>query len=131
MDYLSVVNVIANIATACVAIAAYRYTIKQYRLHKEEEKAHAISLFNSRYANDDYISPVQIDIMCIIDNVLAGNNSAIEFKSSERDRELFLRFFEELQISIEKHRLNENEVYDMFSYYGVVASFVKERMIVD
>ena len=41
-------------------------------------------------------------------------------KPSTHDAEMFMRFFEEMQIQIDKNRLEKEQVFDLFAYYAMV-----------
>ena len=121
LDYIScvmgILSVIITGITAYIALAAFQYTKKEFSLYQEKEKSEILSAFNERYSTD-----------CNIKAVVTYLNKIDEFPISEPStfqKEMFLRFFEELQYAIEKKVISEELVYDMFAYYALKAYDIK------
>lgn len=108
--------------TIIITIIALYIAKKEYSLHKKQTKADTLSKYNERYSTDDNIKETVKELMSIAD----GNK--LQTPALEKDRtpvifrrEMFLRFFEELQNAIDKDALDKEEVCYAFAYYAMVA----------
>lgn len=107
-----VVAIITAIATGITTYIAYKaliYAKKEYELQKKIKESETLATYNQRYSTDQHI-----------DNVIKYLNGSLKNKKlTINDKEMFLRFFEELEYTIENEGLQENIVYDMFAYYAI------------
>lgn len=104
---------LATIVTAIATTYALIYTVSQYESHVEQTKISVLSKYNERYCN----SPEIARVIKYIANCLDDNGSLIteQFQNSKylctnHDREIFMRFFEEIQISIDNALLDSQYV---------------------
>lgn len=130
-----------------VTIGAYAvwFAKKEYLLHKKEEKARTLAQYNERYSSNEHLLIV-VEYLWEIQNrkeeyekklldkknykeiqneieIECKNNKKARLKiPTEHDKELFLRFFEEMQYSIEQETLDEEQVKDLFYYYAKIAN---------
>lgn len=119
-----------------MALGALIYAVIEYRLHKKERKAEILSNYNSRYSTEEYIKRV---IKFLHKNHGIGEKEVEEIKEifnknkklSLNDLEMFMRFFEELQYSIEQKGLSKEITFDMFSFYALEAKPLLEACIED
>ena len=123
LDYCSFIvgllTFLATLVTTCIAYAAFHYTKREYELFREKERAETLSAFNERYSADDNIAAV-VTYLSKIDEYPNPEPSTFQ-------KEMFLRFFEELQYAIEKRTISEELVYDMFAYYALKAYDMKYK----
>lgn len=75
--------------------------------------------YNKRYANEKYIS----DVGGWICDKLVGQDRKVP---SLWKRELFLRFFEELEMQRDKKKLDKECVKNLFAYYGIAAILIED-----
>lgn len=121
---LDSLSTIATIATAVVAYQALQFTKKEYCLHKEREKAVTLSQYNERYTTDPNIQKVVNYLLWKSDsapedkNIDYGGRTEEELRPTKNQVELFMRFFEEVEVSIEAGRLDRDVVNDLFAYYA-------------
>lgn len=108
--------------TLAITFAALYYAKKEYSLHKKQTKADTLSRYNERYSTDDNIKDTVKELLSV------ANGKKIQTPNLEEDktpvifrREMFLRFFEELQNAIDKDALDKEEVCYAFAYYAMVA----------
>ena len=95
--------------------------VKEYLAYKERERANTLVLFNERYSNDKNIKEV-VEYLIMYEDYKTKRGLLYPSPSpSVYQKEIFLRFFEELQIAIEAKSLSKNIVYDMFAHYALVA----------
>jgi hypothetical protein len=121
---IEVLTLLASLLTASIATAAFIYTKKEYRLHIEREQSLTLSKFNERYCADKNIEAVV--------KYLIGESDGVQVtKPTTYQKELFLRFFEELEYAISHNSLGEKLVYDMFSYYALKAYDSQEKFIAE
>lgn len=110
---MSIGNV-SEIITASVATMALFLSIIEYEKYKTAERYATLAEYNKRYSSDQYI------ISCL--NYLTSH-----LYNEDRnlptivERELFIRYFEELQVQVNSGRLNKDKVQELFAYYGIVA----------
>lgn len=108
------INSITAFATLCMALIAgfaLRVSYKEYKGYRKREKTECFSKYNERYTTDPYIKKVVTYL------INSSNNNHPEVPPLH-DREMFMRFFEELMIAIETEVLDKRIVKDMFSYYA-------------
>lgn len=107
--------------TAFIAVKAFIYTKKEYSLHIEKERSQILSDFNKRYCTDKNIEAV---VKYLIDD----NPDKIKAPTTYQ-KELFMRFFEELEYAVMQKALDEEVVFDMFAYYAIKAYDLRDKFI--
>lgn len=101
---------------------AFLYAMKEYKLHQKREKAETLARFNERYSNDKNIEAVVLLLMRIEEGITPDKAEQNEDDMKlNYQKEMFLRFFEELQIAIEAGALDKKLVYDIFAFYALKA----------
>ena len=85
------------------------YAICQYNTHVGEVKTQLLLKYNERYMSD-------ITITKVVNYIVKQNINVSEIPTLH-EKELFMRFFEELYILIEDGQLPKDKVYYLFSYY--------------
>ena len=88
-------------------------TINEYQSHRERIKAEVLGQYNERYSRDEHVNNVVDYIIRYMDG------KAIFRLPTTHDAEMFMRFFEEIQIQIDEDRLDEQKVFDLFAYYAI------------
>lgn len=115
------VTAICTLFTMIITLAAFYYACKEYCLHKKQVKNDLLSRLNNYYATDENIEKVVKEL----DNPY-NFKTATYILENRQDilwaREIFLRFFEELELYIEKEQLDPDIVCYCFAYYAIVAS---------
>ena len=86
-------------------------TIYEYESHRERVKAEVLGQYNERYSRDEHINKV---VPFLIEDIM--NRKVVA--PSVHNVEMFMRFFEEMELQIEKDRLDAESVYKLFSYYA-------------
>ena len=156
-DVIDFLTMFFTAVTVVVSVAALCYASKEYKLHKDVEKANTLANYNQRYSTDEYIYRV-VSYLIEIEKRKGNENFKKMSKEkretyykiydadvkekyrcksksihlpSDNDKELFLRFFEEIEYSIEQKALERKAVKDLFFYYAGVAydmgsAFVKD-----
>lgn len=110
----------ANVAMAITAVVALVVSCKEYCNHKRRERANVLSRYNERYSESESIKRVikHINAIAYRDcDSLESNDDPGTF-----DKEMFMRFFEELEYSIQADNINKKEVRDMFGFYPLLAT---------
>lgn len=133
------------VSTTLTLIVAYF----EYCGHKQRERAATFSEYNKRYSEDENIKAVTKYLICFLEHhekyeedTTTGNNDrnkdltqdakkpAINKNYAEvpsvYQKEMFLRFFEEIEFQMRQGRLTKNEVTDFFAYYAVAAAMDEE-----
>lgn len=106
----------AESITAITALCAFAITCKEYFSIKDSKKAQVFSEYNKRYSEDSNIVKV-VQYLNAIDKDGCINNPS-RSKPSNYEVEMFMRFFEELDLQIRYKRLEEKDVFDLFCYYA-------------
>ena len=104
--------------TAIVAVFAFIVAWGEYKSRIVSMKAKVFSEYNKRYSEDPNIVKV-VKYLNYIDVNGTTNNPHRE-KPSNYEVEMFMRFFEELELQISNNRLNEQDVLDLFVYYAKI-----------
>lgn len=135
-DYCSFIvealTFLVSVFSLVVSVIAISFVKREYNLHKQAEMANTLSRYNERYCADEHIERTVNFLSKYHDAKNAEKHKYYSRKeilsivkrwdsSSSMDKEIFLRFFEELQYSITQRALDKDVVYDMFSYYAIVA----------
>ena len=130
VEVLKVVNLndwaqIAQIVSGFATFLALLFAAYEYYLHKKNNQYEAYSKLNERYCND---SSVQKVLGAMVESYSDDAFSIDIFNQNCRnkdvsinDKEMFLRFFEELNYAIKKKSIRKEEACYYFGYYAVVA----------
>lgn len=102
-----------DIILAILAITTLFCTFMEYSHHRKREKADVLGQYNERYSRDEHVNSVVNYLVCYKDNMTPKDRPCLH------DVEMFMRFFEEMEIQIKEDRLDERYVYDLFSYYAI------------
>ena len=115
-NIIELLTFLSALFTLLLAYFAFQYTKKEFRLHLEKEQSETLSHYNERYSSDE-------NIKIVINYLLWDSGLKISSQPPINDfnKEMFLRFFEELQYAIEKKSLTKEIVYEMFAHYAIKA----------
>lgn len=128
---------IGTVITALVAVVALAYSIKQYNLHREQRKISVLAKYNERYCASTEIKHVIEYLMAEEEysevSTVSNENKyrASALKAPERDREMFMRFFAEIQMAINAGLIDKEYAKVMFGYYAVAASNLGVKFVSD
>ena len=140
---IEVLTLLISIVMAVLAGWAFVYTKREYGLHLAKEQADTLSRYNERYSSDENIAEV---VKYLLEKEDVKKKSKDKCDSQKQDdnpppkveikipstfqKEMFLRFFEELQYTIEQKTIDEQLAYDMFAHYAIKA-FDESKNFVD
>lgn len=110
---------LATIATAIIAGCGLRFAKKEYTLHKQRAESETLAKFNERFTHDENINKTIEELIEFDKNKLKIDKEGEKDKKKLRHHEMFLHFFEELQIALENKALDEEHVCHMFAYYAI------------
>lgn len=145
--YLLNTSDIFDAITCYVAIVSAIYAFYQYYNYKEREKYEKLSRLSERFASDKNIKSVMKSLIACYNE--KDGKSFFNVKTFEEltpkknnspetpcekiiyERELFLRFFEEIQYALDTGSLDKEVVCYYFSYYAVVASLMGKIFVED
>lgn len=112
---------IFSLLSVMIAFFTLRIGVKSYKDNKKGKKTDVLSKYSMRYTTDTTITkvltflrknyPIDKAKAKKIKKQIDGNRTDIALF----DLEMFMRFFEELQIEIEQKSLEKELVFDMFS----------------
>lgn len=113
MSYCNIVEPI------CVVLGVLGGLIEYFRRRRQAMYG-VLSEYNHRYANDKNIEAVSKYLIGYLEGKEDSRPPSIY------EKEMFLRFFEELQYQIDKGRIKKECVENFFVYYAVAAAMVPE-----
>lgn len=105
---------VTDLLLAFFASISLCYTYIQFKEYRKREQAEVLGQYNERYSRDEHINNVVDYIIRFM------NNEYIIHTPTTHDAEMFMRFFEEMQIQIESNRLKREPVFELFAYYAMV-----------
>ena len=106
----------AEFLTALVALFAFIVTLLEYLSSKDAKQAQVLSEYNKRYTEDPNIIKV-VKYLNYIDKDGNINNPNRDIPSNY-EVEMFMRFFEEIELQIRTGRLDDKDVNNLFVYYA-------------
>ncbi len=116
----------------CVSGVALWYAKKELEHHKKNDKTNLLCQYLHRYANDKFITR----IVCYINDVAlldeSGNiigfdsNKEIKCPPTQREKEMFMHFYEEIQMLIESDMMEKSTAIDLMGYYCGIFHRIKE-----
>ena len=124
---INATSLIIAFGTLCATIFAIFYAVKEYRLHCKQNKADVLHKYNERYSSDENIKKVIEYLISQKD----GKDIPDGKTPSLYEKEMFLRFFEELEYAIESGALDAELTYYMFAYYALEVAKLKGSFIED
>ncbi len=112
---------VAQVIIALAAIIGIFFNVKQYKILMKQLKTEAFIRYCAKYSMSPEVSAV-VKYLEHIDG-LKHKNAIVP--PDNHDIEIFMHYFEEIEHLIESKIMDEQMVYDMFSYYLFV--FEKNR----
>ena len=139
---LSIAGDLATVATCVFAGVGFVVACREYQKHKRHHKVEILSSLNERYASDENIKEVVIELLKSLKNDDRGDyfiNKETWKSAKDEDidkkvvyqREMFLRFFEELESYIEEDSLDTKVIKKTFAYYALQAASLQEDFVED
>ena len=126
-------GLISQIVSGSATFLALLFAAYEYYLHKKNNQYEAYSKLNERYCNDRSIQKVMVTMIESYDNNTFGidsfNDNCGINQVNDYDKEMFLRFFEELNYAIKKKSIRKEEACYYFGYYAVVAYLMGEDFV--
>ena len=124
-------SAIANIGVFFATLFATLYAVVQYHNHKKEHRINLLGEYNHRYATDKNVQEV---ISWMLKIAIVNNNGEIVnaepcrclSKPGIHEKEMFMRFFEELYLHIENGSIDKRQACKLFSYYAIKFDEIKE-----
>ncbi len=99
----------------------------EYLAKIRRDKTAVLEKYNNRYLKDRNIRD-SISVLMKLEE----DRKPIDLSISEiRKREVFMRFFEELQLQIEGGALDEKDVHTLFGYYACFADQLNSSFVSD
>jgi len=95
-----------------VAILTAWFAWREYKRMIKHKQCEVFAKYNERYENSEYIQKVVK--YCTVKTINREDIPTIH------DKEMFLRFFEELEMMVQEEYLTEEKVGNYFAYYFLV-----------
>lgn len=116
VDWSSIIQCVAESVSALIAVSALvvavftaLYAKREYDRMVKHKQCEVFAQYNERYENSEYIQ--KIVKYCTVKTRLKKDIPTVH------DKEMFLRFFEELDFMIQKDYITEEQVGNYFAYY--------------
>lgn len=106
-------DTVSDLTMAFLTLITLIVTCIEYSNHRKRDRAEVLGQYNERYSKDEHVNKVVDYIIRYMDG------KSFFCPPSTHDAEMFMRFFEEMQIQIEQDRLVEEQVYHLFAYYAI------------
>lgn len=116
---------ISDAIPASVAMTGVLLTAFSYYKYKEEQRVKMTASYNKEYRTDSRIQEV---LRFLIEHSEQEHEPRIDAETINQ-REMFLRFFEEIQYLIDQNLIEEKQAYDLFGYYANEAWKMKDAFI--
>ena len=123
-EWSNTIEAIAVTGALLVSGFALWYAKKEYERHKVSEKTTILCQYLQRYDSDPIIRQMTdyiLETAKLDENgdIIGFDNSKIPTKiPSVRDKEIFMHFFEQLEMHIENGMLERKEVNDQLCFYA-------------
>jgi hypothetical protein len=121
------VSALGGMLSGITAAIGVFYAILQYRSYQDSRKTELLCTYNQRYAADKSIEKV---IKWILKTAKLDENGKIVGKDPNTvlgveipdiyDKEMFMRFFEELNVQINKGLLQKEDTLRLFAAYALI-----------
>ena len=131
-EWSNTIEAIAVTGALLVSGFALFYAKKEYDDHKKSEKIALLCQYLHRYANDPNIKKVEDYILesALLDeekDIVGFDKSKIPSNvPSVWEKEMFMHFFEEIELLIEGKMIERDDVIDLIGFYGGVFHRVSE-----
>lgn len=124
-SYINYLAALGNLGVFCATLCATLYAIKQYNDHKKEHRIKLLGEYNQRYSSDRNIEKVTKWMLKV---AIVDNNGEITGANPDRDyckpgiyeKEMFMRFFEELYLHIKEGHIDKMNAFRLFAYYAIL-----------
>lgn len=125
------VTAISTVISTFIAAITVFYVWKQYRKHMIEEQTNLLCNYNQRYSENNDIRKVieWIHGVVVIDKkgeVVDVDVQLTKSTPSLNEKEMFMRFFEEIEIQLVKNKMEPNSVFRLFAYYPLLMNRFSE-----
>lgn len=130
-SYIDNLSAIADVGIFIATLFATLYAVVQYHYHKKEHRINLLGEYNKRYATDKNIQEVitwMLKVAIVNDDgeIVNAEPYRCYCKPSIHEKEMFMRFFEELYLHIENGSMDKRQVCKLFSYYAIKFDEIKE-----
>lgn len=130
ISYNSLLSTIANVGVFSATLYAALYAVLEFDNHKKENRVKLLGEYNQRFSSDVNIRHVITWMLrvAIIDNQgeIIGADLNGCYNPGIYKKEMFMRFFEELYLHIEKGNIDKRQACLLFSYYAIKYDEIKE-----
>ena len=111
------------------AYAAY-YAKKEYTKHIENERTKLLCEYNQRYADNTDLRNVikwmlKVAILNEEGDIIDAEPNRLSDRPGIYEKEMFMRFFEELNIHMKSGNISKTEACKLFSYYAIKFGEIK------
>lgn len=115
----------SELIAALTALFAFIIALLEYKSSKDAKQAQVLSEYNKRYSEDPNITKVVKYLNYKAEG--GGINNPIRAVPSNYEVEMFMRFFEEIELQIRYGRLDEEDVLNLFVYYANMLGDTKNK----
>lgn len=107
------------------------FAVNEYQNHKEEQRIGLLGEYNQRYSTDKNIQKVvrwmlKVAIVDESGEIVGANPDRSVCKPDVHEKEMFMRFFEELYLHIKTGSVDKRQACLFFSYYAIKFDEIKD-----
>ena len=123
--YTKLLSVLVSLGTLSATLFVALYGVIEYENHKAEQRIKLLCEYNQRYSTDRNIESVVTWMLKIAqvdrDGKIVGANPDRTFicRPEVHQKEMFMRFFEELYLHIKSGNIKREDACKLFSYYAI------------
>ncbi len=124
---------LSEIISFLLAIFTLCITYCEYNNHVKKRQAEVLSEYNHRYCENEDFKKIIKELIEYEDNAITKEDFLGEINNIEvvYQREMFMRFFEELQIQIEEKNLDKEQTFILFRWYASVVNKIGTSFVSD
>lgn len=117
MDKIVIIIEVLQLVLAIMGLAIAYF---EYCKHTNQNKYAVMSEYNKRYNDDKNIEAVVKYLIWFLEGNSSGKEQVPDIPTVYQ-KEMFMRFYEELQLQVENNRIGKGKIEDFFAYYAVAA----------
>lgn len=124
-----------ELISSSLALFTILISFLEYQNHKKKRGLELLSEYNKKYCENETFKSIIIDLIKFDEKI--KTKESFKLGTSDDDltilyeRELFMRFFEELQFQIENGNLDKKQTKELFSWYAKTVSEIGDNFVSD
>jgi len=131
VHWTEITQAFAALGTFLVSCIAICYAYKEYKLHLDINRTAMLTKYLERFTKDENIKAVTAYIIAKSKTDEKGNITGFDNEKqvespSVNQKEMFMHFFEEIQLLVERKVVNADDTIELTGYYAGIFHRIKE-----